>query len=379
MQYPLIKTDLDKIRANSRLMTNLTRPYGIEVVGVTKGFCASVEIAQAMLDGGIKILADSRLQNLRRLRQELGGVRLMHLRIPMPSEVPDLVSVADYILISDAWIGELISKAALRLGKKQKVLLMIDLGDLREGVLPQNTFKVIEQLISLKGIELYGLGTNLTCYGAVIPTRELMEELVELATQARTRYGIELPVISGGNSSSLNLVLKKEMPAGITQLRLGESILLGVEAARRTAIPSAYSDAFTLYAEVIELLEKPSIPRGEIGLDAFGNRPVFEDRGIRRRAIVALGQHDIVVEKLKPLFPGVKILGASSDHMILDVSDADVNLSLGDIIPFSLEYGALIHGILSPYVDMVYDKNDSEKTKKILSGMNKINIKRPTA
>ena len=131
------------------------------------------------------------------------------------------------------------------------------------------------------------------------------------------------------------------------------SILLGTEAVDRTAVPGCHLDAFMLAAEVIEVAQKPSVPIGKIGQNAFGVVPVFEDRGRRRRAICAIGRQDVDPDSMRPVDPGISILGASSDHLICDVEDAVRPVKTGDILTFVPGYSALLRAATSPFVSKV--------------------------
>lgn len=352
MPYPSLTVDLEKLTANTALVVRMCREAGISVMGVTKAFCGDPEIASAMQAGGPAWLGDSRIQNLARLRA--GGITLplCLLRLPMLSEVEDVVRVADMSQVSELATAKALSRAAFALGRRHRITLMADLGDLREGLLPQNILQAAKAMATLPALELYGLGVNLACYGGVIPTPEKLQELVDLAKAIRRETGLPLPLVSGGNSSSLHL-LPHAIPKGITQLRIGEGILLGRETTERRLLPGAYPDIFTLHTELIELQEKPSVPLGEIGQDAFGNAPVFEDRGMRMRAIFAIGRQDVIVDGLEPRDPEVEIIGSSSDHMIADVTDARRPLAVGSVLQCNMRYGALISAMLSPYVTKV--------------------------
>lgn len=354
MGYPFVEIDLEKIAANARLLVDLCKKQDIEVIGVTKVVCADTAIAQAILSGGVKALGDARIQNLRKLREAGIKVPLMLLRIPMPSEVAEVVQIADYSLVSEYATLERLSQAAKQVGRTHKVILMVDMGDWREGVVPQKILPLVEQALLLPGIKVQGFGANFACYGGLIPTEENLGRLIDLTRQARREFSHELPVISGGNSSNVELLLKSAIPPEINQLRLGESILLGRESVNRKPIPGAFQDAFTLHAEVVEVQEKPSVTPGEICRDAFGNLPVLKDRGIRKRAIAAIGRQDVILEGLRPILPGVEILGGSSDHLILDVTDAHQDIDVGWELCFFMEYGALAHVMISPYVSRVY-------------------------
>lgn len=231
---------------------------------------------------------------------------------------------------------------------------MYDLGDLREGYFKEeDLFEAIEEILKLEGIEIIGLGTNLTCYGGVIPRGENLGRLVNLANKIEKEYNINLDIISGGNSSTLHLLINDKKIDGINHLRLGESIVLGRETAFGNRIENTYDDAFQLAAEIIEIKDKPSVPIGEIGMDAFGKTPTFVDRGVRKRIICAIGKQDIDFDSLIPLDDGIEILGGSSDHLILDGTDSKVDYKVGDEIRFKLTYGGILRAMTSAYVKKV--------------------------
>jgi predicted amino acid racemase/arginase family enzyme len=244
-----------------------------------------------------------------------------------------------------------LSDAARRRGVVHRIILMVDLGDLREGIWPDDLPGVVREVVELPGVEIVGLGTNLTCYGGVVPDRQNMSALVRYAREIERKFGLSLRTISGGNSSSLPLLASGGMPTEVNHLRIGEAILLGRETVHRSAWPGTTQDAFQLSAEVIELKDKPSVPRGELGEDAFGKKPAFVDRGTMRRAILSVGREDVDVEGLSPVDATLSVLGASSDHLIVDVTAAGPAVRLGDRLSFAVSYGALVAAMTSAYVE----------------------------
>ncbi|MFT9496130.1 ornithine racemase Orr [Anaerosolibacter sp.] len=345
---PRLEIDINKIKHNSLTLTKLCKEKGIDVAGVTKVFCGIPEIAQALVHGGITMLADSRIENLKKL-QEMDAQKLL-LRLPMISQAKETVRYADISLNSEIKTIAALDAAAKELERMHNIILMIDMGDLREGVWQDQIENTISEILLFENINLLGIGTNLTCYGGVIPNRINLGRLVEIAEIIEDKFNISLNIVSGGNSSSLYLLEKEEIPHRINHLRLGESIVLGRETAYGNSIADTYQDAFTLVTEVVELKEKPSVPIGEIGMDAFGNKPVFEDRGLRKRAILAIGRQDIAVQNIIPLDPNMMILGASSDHLIIDVTDCTKEYMVGDEVRFHIEYGALLQVMTSEYI-----------------------------
>lgn len=299
-------------------------------------------MAKAMLAGGVKTIAESRLENIARLRAGDIHAPLWLLRIPALSEVEQVVALADVSLNSEPAVIKALSSAAVTQKKRHKVVIMVELGDLREGVLPHNLFEIITVALNAPGIELIGIGTNLSCFGGVIPTNKNLGELCQYAQQIEEKFGLNLPYISGGNSSSLPLLLQGKLPQKINHLRLGESIFLGKETAYGTAIDGMYQDCFTLTAELIEIKKKPSLPTGDIGRDSFGKIPRFEDKGERIRAIANIGKADIDIAGITPIEQGIDIIGASSDHLLLDITNAPKDYRIGEQLHFKMDYAALL-------------------------------------
>jgi predicted amino acid racemase/arginase family enzyme len=351
MQYgPYITIDLNKIEHNSRRITALCKKNGIEVCGVTKVTCGMPPVAKAMLRGGVACIGESRMKNIHRLKANGVATEFTLLRIPPLSAVDDIVTSVNMSLNSELPVIQALSEAALRRGLVHNIMIMVDLGDLREGVWPDDLLPMVREVVELPGIRIAGLGTNLSCYGGVKPSPKNMNQLVDHARRIETAFGIKLRYISGGNSSSLNLIAAGKMPRAINHIRIGEGILLGRETVNRDAWPGTFQDAFLLRAEIIELKEKPSVPVGETAEDAFGGKPEFIDKGERDRAILNIGREDVVIEGLEAVEPEITILGASSDHLIVDVTEAE-DVCLGDELAFFMNYGALLAGMTSEYVE----------------------------
>ncbi len=354
---PRLEIYPSRVADNARAVLQLCHSHGIQVACVGKVVCAHPDVMRTLEDCGADMLADSRLENLAAIRKNGTKLPLMLLRIPTPSRMDEIVQVADISLVSDRGTIGLLSNSAEKAGRTHKVILMVDLGDLREGIWPDHLIETLHTVINLPAIEVSGLGTNLACYGGVIPDTQKMLHLIDLRDEAEKKLGIQLPVLCGGNSANLPLLLADGIPSQINLLRIGESILLGRNVLDRSEFPGTRQDTFRLVAEVIELESKPSIPIGERGQDAFGGVPEFVDRGVRQRAICNIGRQDVVIDNLTPEDPSIIVLGGSSDHLILDVENARQPLKTGDEVGFSPGYGALLAASTSPYVQKVVIKS----------------------
>lgn len=358
MSGPAVTIDSEKIKNNARSIISLCREHGIEVTGVTKATCGMPQVARAMLRGGVASIGESRLKNIERLRANGIHCPLMLLRIPPLSLVDEVVGSVDVSLNSEFAVIKALSRAAERRSLIHEIILMVDLGDLREGIWPEDLLPLVDKVVELPGVKIVGLGTNLTCYGGVLPSPKNMSALIDYAETLEHRFNLQLRYISGGNSSALPLLAAGKMPRKINHLRIGEAILLGRETIHRQPWPGTVQDAFLLTAELIELKEKPSLPIGEIGEDAFGGKPIFEDKGMRIRGILNVGREDINVEGIKPVDPHVIILGASSDHLLVDVTEVRPPVALGDDLKFQMNYAALLASMTSEYVEkeIIFDR-----------------------
>ena len=350
--YPKLEIDINKLKHNVKIISHMCHDKNISLAFVTKSFCAREEIVEKLVEEGIDYIADSRINNLKKLK-DIDLPKIL-IRIPMISELDDVIKYSDISFNSELKTIKALNEICESKNIIHNIVLMFDLGDLREGYFyEEDLFNNIKNIQKFKNIKIVGIATNLTCYGAIIPSSINTGRLVEIAKRVENDFGLKLEIVSGGNSSSLDLMMNDNMPKGVTNLRVGESIVLGRETAYGKSIEGAYQDAFKLVCEVVECKEKPSVPVGEIGIDAFGNKPAYEDKGILKRAIIAIGKQDINIDSLTPVDPFITILGASSDHMILDVTNSNQNYNIGDKVEFLLTYGGLMSSSTSEYVEKI--------------------------
>jgi len=351
MNTPRLEIDLSKIGHNAREMVRLYGAKGVQIIGVTKGVLGEPVIADVFVRNGISILADSRIANLRKMQEAGIKATWLLLRMPTLSDAEAVVYHADISLNSEVEVIRKLSRAALGQGRRHKVILMVELGDLREGIMPQDLDKAVEEIVSLAGVRLAGIGSNLSCFGGVKPDENNMSQLSSLAQEIEDKFKLSLEFVSIGCSTVYTWLKSVEKAKKINCARVGDSVLLGGRDLEEKGIPGLHYDAFGLVAEVIESKVKPSLPYGEIGIDAFGTIPTFVDRGIIRRAILNIGRQDVLYTQLYPKLD-IEILGASSDHLIIDAKKTE--LKVGDEVGFDIDYGAMLQIMTSPYVTKVF-------------------------
>ncbi|HNQ70224.1 MULTISPECIES: alanine/ornithine racemase family PLP-dependent enzyme [Mesotoga] len=343
------------IGANAKRVRELAEVNGVEIAAVTKVVCGDPTIASILLNSGVKEIGESRLENISRIMNAGIDSDFLLLRLPERSKFREVLDNVDTVLIGDLDSLSKLYELSSETGQEVNFIYMIDTGDLREGVMYYEAESVLEKAFEIAGENLEGIGTNLGCFGGVIATPKKFEILLSLGEFLRKKTGYSLRRYSAGNTASLPLLEKGIVPKGINHFRLGESILCGTDVTNNREVPGTLQDTFTLYGEVIEIAEKPSVPIGEIGRDAFGRIPHFEDKGKRIKAILDLGEQDVLPSGLTPLVGGCEVLHASSDHLIVDVTESEKSFSVGDSIGFRMSYGALLRVMTSPYIRKVYE------------------------
>ena len=364
MSAPRLEVDLGAVEANTRALVERLGARGIRVTGVTKAALGSPGVAAAMLAGGATGLGDSRLENLVRLETAGLATPRTLIRTPMLSQVDGIVRHASTSLNTEKPVLEALSRAAVRLGATHAVVLMVELGDLREGVLPADLVPLAVTVAGLAGLALTGIGTNLACRSGVVPDQDKMRQLSDLAADVEAAVGTTLSVVSGGNSANLGWALGTDDTGRIDDLRLGEAILLGLDPLTRHPVPGLRTDAVVMVAELIEVQDKPAQPWGDLGQTAFGPAPVHLRHGTVRQGILALGRQDVDPDGLVPP-PAVTVLGMSSDHLVVDLGDHDA--AVGDEVVLGVGYGGLLRAMTSPFVTVVELPAGSASTLPLVS------------
>lgn len=347
--YPRMIIDLAKIEHNARTVVGLCASKQVKVTGITKGVCGDGSIAKTLVASGVNSLGDTRIANLKRLAA-LPCEKWL-IRIPMISEIEQVIQYADVSLVSEKVILDLLNTEALRQKRIHGIMLMIDMGDRREGCVDADELLAMVQLVEQKpALYLKGIGTNLGCFGFV-QTDQL--KITEFGKVVHSVFH-DLPMLmySAGNSSGLSWLLETQDHGLVNHFRLGEALLFGRERRDFSQLPGTYADAFLLQAEVVEVKYKSSLPSGRIGRDSFGNVPHFTDAGIHCRAICAVGKQDIEPDTLIPVREDIHILGASYDHMMVEVQSGSV--TVGDILSFQMRYPAVVRAMTGEYVEKDY-------------------------
>jgi ornithine racemase len=334
-----------KLQHNFQFLDQLFIKNNMEWGVVTKVLCGSPIYLKEIIDLGVRELMDSRISNLKAIKKIDPGIRTYYIK-PVPRRsIPSLVKYADVSLETDLESLKLISEEAQKQNKVHQVIIMVEMGDLREGVLGANLLHFYEQVFELPNIEIVGLGTNLNCLYGVMPSHDKLIQLSLYKQIIELKFNRKIKWLSGGTSVTIPLVYKKQIPQGVNHFRVGETLYFGVNLFTGKTIKGMRDDVISFKSEIIELYEKPIVPEGTLAENPSGETFEInpEDYGKKSwRALLDVGLLDINPEYLIPVDKTIEIAGASSDMLVIDLGKNPKKYKVGDFMKFKLKYmGAL--------------------------------------
>ncbi|MBN1435330.1 alanine racemase [Candidatus Fermentibacterales bacterium] len=350
---------MDALGHNYRTVGTWIGHHGAALTVVTKALCGHEQVLGSLARIGATSVADSRLENLRVISDMGLELECWYLRPPHSSELEEVVRLADVSLNTELSTVKDLDSAAGRLGYRHKVLLMIELGDLREGILPGALVRTYQEVFTLPNVDIIGIGANLGCLAGAIPSIDQLMQLVLYRELLELKFDRKLPFISAGSSAVLPLLLEGQVPPAVNHFRVGEAILLGTDLINGGTLGGLRNDGFLLEAEVVEVKEKSLTPLGETSdeISPFGtgngSDPDIAPGSRGFRAVVTVGELDTDVSSLVPVNPEYRIAGASSDVTVLNVGEHGSSLSVGDTVSFRMGYSGLVRLMNNRYTEKV--------------------------
>ena len=351
---PRLEIRAEGVLHNIRTLGALAERRGVSLSFVLKGLACYAPMIRLLCENGVTSVCEARAESLRALAEAgMADCEKWLIRLPLLSEAADTVRYADVSLNSERAALEALSREAVAQGKTHKAVILLELGELREGVMDEGLLPLCEAAERLPGLELYGIGANLSCINEIVPDADNMAALAEAVARVEAALGRKLPVVSGGSSSAVRMLEEGSLPPAVNHLRIGEAALLGNIVCYDVPYADARTDNFILEAEVIEVKEKPPLPWGRQVDPATGRADLhlLSSTEKRRRAIVAAGYQDLDIREAVPLERGLRFEGLSSDCCVFDVTDMERELRPGDVLRFSLKYHAMVQAMASQTVE----------------------------
>jgi len=350
-----VTINLHALRHNYDVIRRWMIDHGAKWNIVTKVLCGYDPVIRALHMLGARCFGDSRLENMRTILNCLPDARNWYLRVPNLTKVDEVVKLTQVSLNSEIETIEALDKAAKKANTKHQVVVMIELGDLREGILPGGLIKFYEEIFKFSNIEVIGIGSNLGCLSGVVPSIDQYMQLALYRELLELKFKRKMQIISAGSSAGIPFILDGTMPKSINHFRIGESLFLGTDLINGGMLPTLRNDVVKVSADVVEIRKKSLHPNGETsaGLSPFNSDTESEYTPGQRgwRALVTMGQIDTDISGLTPVLDHHQVAGGSSDITVVNVGDEKHGLNVGGKIEFRPDYSAMVRLMNGKYVD----------------------------
>lgn len=348
-----ITLNREKLQSNYSYLSGLFRTNEIDWAIVTKMLCGNEDYLKEIIDLGIKEICDARISNLRKVKQINPEIETVYIKPPARRAIPDIIRYADASFNTEFETIKLLSEEAKKQDKLHKIIIMIELGDLREGVMGADLIDFYGSIFELPNIKVTGIGSNLNCLHGVMPSQDKLIQLSLYKQLIEAKFNRRIPWVTGGTSVVIPLIFTHQLPAGINHFRVGETLYFGADLVNDTVIEGMHNDVIKLYAEIIEITEKPKIPIGNMEANPSGDIYEIDESDYGKtshRAILDLGLLDISSDYLIPEDRNFEFVGASSDMLVIDLGDNDENYKVGDLLSFNLKYMGALSLLNSDYI-----------------------------
>ena len=352
MAYITLNTD--KLKNNFDYLNTFFTEHNIAWSTVTKILCGNKTYLAELLKMGDGEYSDSRISNLKTIKEIDKNAKTIYIKPPAKGVIKEVIKYADISMNTDFRTIEMLSKEAKKQNVVHKIIIMIDLGELREGVMREDFVDFYSRVFHMENIEIVGLGTNLSCLYGVLPNNDKLIQLSLYKQLVETKFNVSIPFISGGSSVTIPLVSQGLIPKGINHFRVGETLFMGNDVYNNTNVEGMEGDIFKLYAEIIELYEKPIVPSGEMGTNLEGTSFSFDEKDYGKtsiRAIIDIGLLDIGMKHLDPTDTEIKFAGATSDMVVLDLGENPKDYKVGDLVEFTMDYMGIVRIMNSKYIE----------------------------
>ncbi len=363
-----LQINITEIKNNIIKLNKYLKAHNIEWSLITKVFSGDKDFMKQILTPDIikdiHSVGDSRLSSLKKLKELNSELITIYIKPPAAAYIDDVVRYADISLNSSLKTIAALNKSAKQQNKIHKVIIMVELGELREGVNRDDLFNFYEKVFELSNIEVVGLGSNLGCMYGVEPTYDKLLQLNLYKELIEAKHGTKLDLISGGSSITLPLVDNGTIPKDINHFRIGEAVFFGKSPLKDEQFLDLNTDTFNFYTQIIELEEKGIVPDGVISESSMGHSANIKKSDIGKstyKAILDFGLLDVNQEGLEFDDKGNKFVGITSDMTVIDIGDnkdkdGNKKYRIGDMICLDPNYISVARLLNSKFIEKKYIK-----------------------
>jgi predicted amino acid racemase len=350
-----ITLNKNSLAHNYSFLQSLFNSHHKEWAPVLKMLCGNKTFLEFVLSLGDEQVCDARLTNLKKIKGINPNKETIYIKPPAKRSIANVVKYADVSFNTELTTIKWLSEEAVKQEKIHRIIIMIELGDLREGILGEHLMDFYKKIFELPNIQVAGIGANLNCLSGVMPSKDKLIQLSLYEQLIEAKFGKKIDYVSGGSSVMLPLLLKKQIPKGVNHFRIGETLFFGIDLFTNKTIPKMKNDVFMLYAEIIEITEKSIVPYGNLEENPSGETMDIDpnDYGIMHsRGILNIGLLDISkTEFITPVDENISFIGASSDMLVVDLSKTTKKYKVGDLVRFKMKYMGALRIMNSEYVE----------------------------
>ena len=355
----------DKIKENIITLSKYFRKHKIDWSLVTKVFSGDKEFLKNLLTedviNHIDSIGDSRLTSLMNLREINPNMRTIYIKPPAIIYADDVVKYANISLNTSYKTIKALNDAAKKQNIIHKVIIMIELGELREGINRNDVIEFYDKVFDLSNIEVIGLGSNLGCMYGVEPSYDKLLQLSLYKQIIESKFNRKLKYVSGGSSITLPLIEYGKVPADINHFRIGEAIFFGTSPLEGEKFLNLHTNTFEFKANIIELEEKYVVPDGIINEANIGHTIDFNESEASEKsykAILDFGMLDVDSKDIECNDKTVGFVGITSDMTVTDIGNNKVDgkkkFNVGDKICFTPNYMAVARLLNSKFIEKKY-------------------------
>lgn len=353
----------DKIKNNIKSLSAYFDEHHIQWSLITKVFSGDKEFLKHVLTPDvieqINSIGDSRLTSLKNLKAVNPNMKTIYIKPPAETYADDIIKYADISLNTSFTTISALNEAAARVNKIHQIIIMIELGELREGVKQSDVMGFYEKVFELSNIEVIGIGSNLGCMYGVEPTYDKLLQLSLYKELISSKFNKELKLLSGGTSITLPLIENKIIPKEINHFRIGEAAFFGISPLTNEQFRDLSTDTFEFHANIIELENKQIVPEGNISEANIGHTAKYDVKDVGEstfKAILDFGMLDVDKADLEAIDKDIRFVGVTSDMLVVDLgtnktATGEKRYKIGDKMYFKPNYMAVARLLNSKFID----------------------------
>jgi predicted amino acid racemase len=348
IHLPRIIENIEKIDHLMKIQ-NKTWSLVVKVLGQNEAILKEVLRHPAVLQ--THSIGVSQWRALKLIKEINPQLRTLYIKPPSIRNAQNVVKYADITFNSSFLTLQALDAAARKQGKIHKVIIMVEMGELREGIHREGLLDFYRKVFELPNIEVIGLGTNLGCMTGIQPTYDKLLQLVLYEQIIEATFQRKLELVSGASSITLPLLSEGKLPAGVNHFRIGEAAFLGTSPLNDKPFLELRTDTFTLEANIVELYRKSNTPDGILTDSGVGEVKLDAKQEESVHALADFGALDVDPRKLIPKDKSVHFFGNSSDLTVFDLGENPSHYETGDILKFRLRYMAVAQLMNAGFVD----------------------------